>query len=512
MHMFNKRRLKRCLFWAGSAAAIVALLAAGVVTWLYSQASYSNVGELTFVNRLAIPELLDPVTDERGRKVFDLTFTAGEAELLPGKRSATWGLNGPYLSPTLRASRGDEVVVNVTNAVDEPTSLHWHGMHLPAAMDGGPHQVIRPGETWSPAWTINQPAASLWFHPHLHESTADHVYRGAAGMFLLDDEDAAGLDIPGAYGLDDVPLIIQDKRFNSDGSLNMRQPVFSEVGILGDEILVNGTHDPYFEATTSLVRFRVLNASNARIYNLGFSDDREFSLIATDSGLLEAAVVMNRIQLSPGERAEIVVNVEEGDDVVFRSFESDLELDFWTERMAGGHDTFDVLSIRAADQLTPSPPLPDALVSMDRPVEADAARTRTFELNGHSLINGQQMDMTRVDAAVEAGDVEIWEVQNSSGIIHNFHVHLVHFALLDIDGEEPPPHLRGWKDTVFIPRGSTVRFISRFDGEADPLVPFMFHCHILMHEDSGMMGQFVVTEPGTSPPDAILDVDAGHRQ
>ena len=135
--------------------------------WLWSSASESNVGEMSFANELRIPPLAEPSVDERGRKVFDLRLEEGEAELLPGKPAETWGANGSYLGPTLRAERGDEVTVNLDNELPETTTLHWHGMHLPAAADGGPHQMIEPGETWSPSWTIDQPAASLWYHPHL---------------------------------------------------------------------------------------------------------------------------------------------------------------------------------------------------------------------------------------------------------------------------------------------------------------------------------------------------------
>ena len=496
MHILNLRILKRLLKGTGIIALVLTLAIGVTGVWLYNQAQQSNVGNLKFDNPIAIPPLLEPRTDDEGRKVFDLTITAGKAELIPGKRTDTWGINGPYLSPTLRASQGDEVLINVTNDVNEPTSLHWHGMHLPAAMDGGPHQMIKPGATWSPTWTINQPAATLWFHPHLHGTTAQHVYRGVAGLFLLDDPESQVLELPHSYGVDDIPVIIQDKRFNSDRSLNTESPMFSDIGILGDEILVNGTHAPYFEATTTLVRLRVLNASNARIYNLGFNGNRVYSLIGTDSGLLEAPVAMTRLQLAPGERAELVVQVAPGEDVMLRSFPPDLGMDFWAEQVNGGNDTFDILNIRTAGPLVESPPLPSDLVTIDRPEEATATTTRSFRLSGHSRINGEKMDMNRIDEAVTVGTSEIWEIRHGSGPIHSFHVHDVHFIVLDVDGQEPPAHLQGWKDTILIPRGTSVRIIARFDDYTDPEAPFMFHCHMLMHEDRGMMGQFVVVEPG----------------
>ena len=499
-------RWRRILAVVGITLLVVGASGAGIAVWLYQGAKQSNVGELAFASRLAIPELVEPTIDEDGRKVFDLQFMAGETDLVDAGPSETWGLNGTHLGPTLRAERGDRVQVNVTNGVEEATTLHWHGMHLPARMDGGPHQMIEPGDTWSPSWTIDQPAASLWFHPHLHGETADHVYRGAAGMFIVEDP-AADVELPDTYGVDDIPLIIQDKRFHDDGTLDDSAPFASTTGILGDTILVNGTYDPYFEATTSLVRFRVVNASNARVYNLGFTDDRRFWQVGSDSGLLERPHETQRVQVAPGERAEIVVPVAPGDEAVLRSFGPDLGMGF-NERFNGGHDTFDILQIRGTDRPDEPPPLPDELVTIDRPDTADAATTRRFSLQGHR-INGRSMDMGRIDEVVTAGATEIWEVTNDHGNAHSFHPHLVHFAVLDVDGDPPPPELSGWKDTIYVPPHTTIRIIARFDGEADPDTPYMYHCHMLAHEDDGMMGQFVVVEPGDEPGD-VTGADHEH--
>jgi FtsP/CotA-like multicopper oxidase with cupredoxin domain len=503
----SPRRWKRILAILGIVIVVLGALGAGAAAWLYRGAKQSNVGELAFADRLAIPELAEPTVDEDGRKVFDLRFMAGETDLVDAGPSETWGLNGTYLGPTLRAERGDRVQVNVTNGVDEATTLHWHGMHLPARMDGGPHQMIDPGGTWSPSWTVDQPAASLWYHPHLHGKTADHVYRGAAGMFVVDDP-AADVELPDTYGVDDIPLILQDKRFDDDGSLDGSAPFGSTTGILGDTILVNGTYDPYVEATTKLVRFRVVNASNARVYNLGFTDDRRFWQVGSDSGLLEQPHETRRVQVAPGERAEIVVPVEPGDDAVLRSFGPDLGMGF-NERFNGGDDTFDILQIRGAARLDESAPLPGVLATIDRPDTADAADTRRFSLRG-TEINGRHMDRGRIDEVVTQGSTEIWEVTNDHGNAHSFHPHLVHFAVLDVDGAPPPPEMSGWKDTIYVPPHTTIRIIARFDGEADPDTPYMYHCHMLAHEDDGMMGQFVLVEPGDEPGDVASMEDHEH--
>ncbi|MGH9212720.1 MAG: multicopper oxidase family protein [Acidimicrobiales bacterium] len=487
-----RRRWARRLLILGAAASIVIVGVLAVGAWMYTQARIDTTGDISFDQPLHIPPLLEPETDSTGRAVFDLQLQQGPAELLPGTETVTWGANGNYLGPTLRASRGDDIAINVTNSLPESTTLHWHGMHLPAVADGGPHQMIPPGESWSPTWTIDQPAATLWYHPHPHGETADHVYRGVAGLFLLDDDQ--DVELPDDYGIDDIPIILQDKRFNDDGSLDLGAHFLSTVGQLGDEILVNGTHRPHLDVETDLVRLRVLNASNGRVYNLGFDDDRSFELIGTDGGLLEQPVSLRRLQVSPGERAEIVVRVDPGERTVLRSNSPELGLNFLQRRFSGGDDRFDLLELRAADTLAESPPVPRQLTATELPDPADADTTRTFELTGRSRINGQKMDMSRIDTIVAVDTTEIWEVTNRSGNPHNFHIHDVQFRVLDLDSDPPPAHLDGPKDTVFIPPGSTVRVAVRFADYTDPDVPYMYHCHILFHEDAGMMGQFTVVE------------------
>jgi FtsP/CotA-like multicopper oxidase with cupredoxin domain len=387
--------------------------------------------------------------------------------------------------------------MRVRNDLPEATTIHWHGMHLPAAADGGPHQPIQPGTTWTPSWRIDQPAATLWYHPHPHETTEDHLYRGVAGLFLLDDPEAGAL--PDRYGVDDVPVILQDKRFDRDGNLDFGQSPFSPIGRLGDQLLVNGTHDPHLNITSQRVRLRLLNASTARVYDIGFADDRTFELVATDGGLMERPHPTTRVPLSPGERAEIVAEFQPGERVVLRSFPPDLGLDRFQGRFAGADDSFDLLQLRAATTLTPSPPVPDPLTRHQGLDEAEVLTTRGLALNGSSRINDRRMDLGRVDQTATVDTTERWEVTNRSGNPHNFHVHGVRFKVAADAGGPPPPALAGWKDTVFLPPGGTVRLLVQMPGYADPAMPYMFHCHLLQHEDNGMMGQFVVVQPGQPP-------------
>lgn len=439
-----------------------------------------NAGALAFRTPLRIPPLLDPAPGGDGVRRFPLRLRRGVSEFLPGKPTTTWGVNGDYLGPTLRARRGDRVAMAVTNDVGEPTTLHWHGMRLPARVDGGPHQTIQPGTTWHPEWTVDQPAATTWYHPHPHGATSQHVYRGLAGVFIVDDDQDVAL--PKTYGTDDVPLVVQDKKIAGDGRLD--EDFGGTFGLLGDQVLVNGTYDPHFRVTTTRVRFRVLNASNAHVFHLGFADGRTFHVVASDAGLLARPVPLDRLRISPGERFEIVVEFTPGEQVVLKGFSGDDEID---------RGDYDILRLDAAERLAPSPELPDALSALAPP--AVGTTVRRFRLNGTN-INGLDMDMTRIDEVVPAGAHEIWELDNTT-FAHNFHIHEAVFRVLDVDGREPPEHLRGPKDTVFSPGKTTTRIAVEFGRHVDPETPYMYHCHILRHEDRGMMGQFVIVAPGT---------------
>lgn len=487
-------RLKRVLIILTTVAVVIGLALGGGFLWLYSDARVSTVGSTDFSSELAMPPLAKSTVKSDGTRVFDLTMQAGEKEFRAGQATPTWGFDGDYLGPTLRAARGEKVQVKIENALGEESTVHWHGMHLPAKMDGGPHQIVAPGATWTPHWTVDQPAATLWYHPHPHGQTETHVQRGLAGMFLLDDEKSDRLALPKTYGVDDLPVIVQDVRFDG-AKFDHGHKMMQNTGFLGDRTMVNGTLDPYKEVGDELVRLRLLNASTARIYDFGFSDGRDFALIGTDGGLLEKAARMDRVPLSPGERAEIVVRMKPGERTTLRSFPQDTYGDFWQRRFAGGDDSFDVLELRAEKTLRGSPELPAELGKLEVPDGSDSVRGRFFGLR-ISGINNKKMEMSRIDETVTRGTAETWTVRNEDGTPHNFHVHDVQFRVLEVDGKEPPPSMRGAKDTVFMPGGRTVKLAMRFDGPADPDTPYMYHCHLLFHEDQGMMGQFVVVEKG----------------
>jgi len=451
-----------------------------------------TIGDVDFDTPLAIPPLAQPVEDAAGRTRFDLTAQPGTSHFTAAGATRTLGFDGAYLGPTLVADRGDTVRIDVHNRLDESTTVHWHGMHLPAAMDGGPHQRIAPGGDWSPEWTVDQPATTLWYHPHPHGETAGQVGRGLAGMFIVRDPLEAALALPRTYGVDDIPVIVQDARFDDVGRLLRESRDF--VGPLGDTLLVNGTVGPRLEVTTDVVRLRLLNASAARIYDFALSDGRELALIGTDGGLLERPVGLPSVRLSPGERAEVLVRMAAGETVRLQS----------RGPGAGGtalgsanglRDRFDVLELAASDSLLSAGTVPGSLVSVERLDDLDASAERRFVLDG-TQINQQHMDPGRIDEVVTVGVTEVWDVRNTMALPHSFHVHDVQFQLITAAGEQPPPELSGWKDTVLLAPNSEYRLIMRFADYTDPDTPYMYHCHLLQHEDDGMMGQFVVVAPG----------------
>ncbi|SEN66592.1 multicopper oxidase family protein [Cryobacterium luteum] len=461
-----------------------------------------TVGTIDFVNPLAIPPLAESTVNADGERVFDLTAESGTTEFTSGVDTDTWGYNGSYLGPTLVAARGEDVRINVANDLREATTVHWHGMSLPAEMDGGPHQMVEPGATWSPNFTIDQPAATLWYHPHPDGKTEHQVEMGLAGLFLVQDDEEAALTLPRTYGVDDIPVVVQDRRFDDDGQFVT--DVRGYIGPIGDQLLVNGTLAPYLDVTSEVVRLRLVNGSTSRMYDFGLSDGRSFDLIATDGGLLAEAAPMDGIRLSPGERAEILVQVTPGETVNLQSTPPDLGTSASAATRNAGDDTLDVLELRAAATLSSIGAPSTTLAAMEPLRKADASADRSFTLNGYT-INNRLMDMTRIDETVEAGATEVWTVDNAMPLPHNFHVHAVQFQVLRVGTEPPPAELSGWKDTIYLEPGVRYELIMQFAEYTDPDFPYMFHCHMLAHEDAGMMGQFVVVKPGEqagTPPTA----------
>lgn len=457
---------------------------------------------------LAIPALeMGQLTG--GQRVYTLAPHAATTEFRPGIDTPTWGYNdSTYLGPTLVMTKTEEVQIQVTNNLTEATTVHWHGLHLPGETDGGPHQEIEVGATWSPAFTVINEASTAWYHPHPHAhhgssaETANQVYRGLAGMILVRDVNSATLPIPKTYGVDEFPLVVQDRKFQTNGVFNENKDA---VGIRnGDTFLVNGTLAGTLEAPAQLVRFHVLNGANHRFMNFGFSDDRSFAQIASDNGLLNAPVTRDRFAMGPGERIEIAVDLSDaqGQTIHFVAYNAELGDTLAPEYTADDYDraNFILFSIRVTaptDGAVTS--LPTTLNNITRYSANNTATTRILRLTLPPSINGAPFDMETVNIDAALGTQEVWSIINQTNDPHPFHIHDSPFQIvkiIDAGGHERPipAYELGWKDTVIVLPGERVDVVKDFSDFADPTSPFMYHCHILEHEGEGMMGQFVISE------------------
>ena len=428
------------------------------------------------LNPLLIPDLLEPTIVD-GVARYDLALGTASHDFGTGVNATTVAYNGQsILGPTLRWTSGADVELHVTNELDEATTAHWHGADVPAAADGGPHSRIDPGATWVADFEIIQPAATLWYHPHLMGTSAEQVFAGAAGMIIVDDDNPAVAGLPNTYGVDDIPVILQDREFTDDGQL------FFEIdndddGDLNPDLTVNGTLDPYTTVPAGPVRLRLLNGSQARIYELTV-DNGSMVKIASDGGYLPAPAPIDTLVMGPGDRVEIIVDTSAGPVHLLDA--------------AFGR----VLELRpdAALPVAEHPPAELAEIEAIAPEEIDGDRTFHMDEVGDVWgINGQRMDMTRIDQTIAFNDTERWTITVGDGI-HTFHVHQTQFQILEINGEPPPPEDAGWEDTVLVTEDREVVIVARFNSYPNPNIPYMFHCHLLDHEDLGMMGQFRVVE------------------
>jgi len=463
-------------------------------------------------NPLLIPETLSGET-------LHLTLQNGTYSFIDDLSTPTMGVNGNILGPTLILDQGQEVSIQVTNQLEETTTIHWHGLHVAPENDGGPHTPIPPNTTWNPVFTVLDKAGTYWYHPHLHEKTDEHVSKGIAGMIIVREPEEAALALPRSYGVDDIPIVLQTKDFDEEGQIVVHSNQ-------DDVVMVNATIDPVINLPAQVVRLRLLNGASQRAFHIGLSNNQPFFQIASDGGLLAAPVNMTRLLLAPGERAEILVDLGglNGQSTHLMSYASELPngiygatspgmapvmtLDGYNPNPLNGTN-FELLQIHVQEAQEEGVfEIPSALVSVSAWNEADATVTRNLlftpaspgpnQLNGSFRINNQSFDLQVVNYTIPLGNTEIWEIRNQSGIAHPFHIHDVQFYILDRNGVQPLAHERGRKDVVLIRPMETVRFITKFEDFSNEDVPYMYHCHLLTHEDDGMMGQFLVVDNTTS--------------
>ena len=476
--------------------------------------------------------------DTEPDSIIKINATPGQVPIFSGPKTNVWMYRGEvlkgnptavvnmgensYLGPMLRVNRGEKIRIIFQNSLPASSIIHWHGLHVPADMDGHPRLAIPSGEKYTYEFQVQDRAGTYWYHPHPHGRTGYQVYGGLAGLLLINDDIERNLSLPvGDY---EIPLAIQDRTFNSENQLiYLPDSMMNQViGMMGNTILVNGVSDFNLDASTRVYRLRILNGSNARTYKLAWSDRTPVTILGTDGGFLPQPLEKPSVMLGPGERLDVWADFTKyavGDQVSLIS----LSFDDTTSRMMGrghmgrgvtGQDQilpngapFNIMQINIVKKENERIQLPNRLVA-EKPINPDDAlnadNPRRFELSMfhmHGLINRRtfQMNTFAEDEIVNAGTLEIWEFINTTQgrgmmamqVPHPMHIHGAHFQVLKRSGFHSENFLdEGWKDTVLLMPEEKIKLLVHF-GKYPGL--FLYHCHNLEHGDAGMMRNYYIS-------------------
>ena len=454
----------------GTAVVVPRALASGATATTAAAAAVAD----PFTRAMPVPPTLRPIASIAGTDIYRLALQPSTVEVVPGLQTEVLSYApGFFGGPVIRARRDRPVALIMRNQLDEETNVHLHGGHVPAGSDGHPLDVIEPGAARLYRYPNRQAGATLWYHDHTHHLEADHVYRGAHGLYLVEDDDERRLRLPsGDY---DVPIMLRDVKLDAAGALVSGPPADRPT------ILANGVAQPYFQVAARKYRFRLLNCSTTRLFQLSL-DQGAMTQIGTDGGLLPAPVERAQLAMAAGERVEIVVD--------FSAFPVGTQL-VLTDPLAGPVLRFDVTRT-AADRsqvpaaLRPLPALATPTVQRDVVFSMDTTQRPPV-----GLVNGKPYDPERADFEITRGSTETWRVSNgdATNYQHSFHLHLVQFRVLERNGGAPTADDAGLKDTIQLPTGSTVTVQATF---SDYLGRYAFHCHMLDHSRVGMMAQMEI--------------------
>jgi FtsP/CotA-like multicopper oxidase with cupredoxin domain len=477
---------------------------------------------------------------------FELTAHRSDVSILPGAKTKVWKYSGKvisgrkdalqtlddnYLGPIFRVKTGDKIRVRFKSELDEITIVHWHGLHVPEEMDGHPKYVIEHGEKYVYEFEVKDRAGTYWFHPHPHELTGPQVYSGLAGLFIVSDKEEQKLNLPS--GKDEIPIVIQDRIFDSDNQLvYINSPMDRMTGFLGEQIVVNGKANFSLSLDSKYYRLRLLNGSNSRIYKLAWSDGSPLTVIGTDGGLLEKPIQKEYLTFGPAERFDIVADFsdkEPGDEVKLISlpFPSSISSMGGMGNMMGGNrstlpldlgDRFEIFTVNIDKKVESNFQLPAKLsnhqnLNPESAINFNSPKEFVFGMGGHMrwTINNKTFEMTEVAEweKVNLGTTEIWEFINGGGgrgmmggmmeMPHPIHIHGLQFKIIDrsvsnnfssvysslMDGFID----EGWKDSFLLLPGARVQVLLRFE---DYKGMYLYHCHNLEHEDMGMMRNYLV--------------------
>ncbi|MCO6473210.1 MAG: multicopper oxidase domain-containing protein [Melioribacteraceae bacterium] len=486
---------------------------------------------------------------------FELTAHRSDVSILPGAKTKVWKYSGKvisgrkdalqtlddnYLGPIFRVKTGDKIRVRFKSELDEITIVHWHGLHVPEEMDGHPKYVIEHGEKYVYEFEVKDRAGTYWFHPHPHELTGPQVYSGLAGLFIVSDKEEQKLNLPS--GKDEIPIVIQDRIFDSDNQLvYINSPMDRMTGFLGDQIVANGKSNFSLDLDTKAYRLRLLNGSNSRIYKLAWSDGTPFTVIGTDGGLLEKPVEKEYLTFGPAERFDIIVDFsdkEPGDEIKLISlpFPSTISgmggmMDggMMGRGMMGGNRNSDqsvpdmgsrlqLLSINIRNKVASSFRLPSKLSTINyndpkNAVNYNDPKKFVFGMGSHMrwTINNRTFEMNEVAdyEKVKLNTSEVWEFVNGGGgrgmmggmmeMPHPVHIHGLQFKIIErindggfdetFDSFKEGFVDEGWKDSFLLLPGTRVKVLLRFE---DFTGMYLYHCHNLEHEDMGMMRNYLV--------------------
>lgn len=443
------------------------------------------------------------------------------------------GNNGiSYLGPTIVLNEGDSAHFEIQNNLpnNDSTTVHWHGLNIPAPMDGGPHQIIHNSTTWYPKYRVIDKTQTAWYHTHLMDRTTEQVIQGLAGMILVKDATAPiESQLPNDYGQNDFPIIIQEKKFVVDTNVTPHIAtgiLVSEQPGNGKQTLVNGVVGGFLRVPPEMVRLRILNGSPRKMFNIGLSTElvnpttfAEMHMIATGGGYLPAPISQDSTMMSVGDRREFMVDFSlyPNGDTVYMS-----NLSIPGDASYGATPGHALMAFIVWDPLFPPNPitsLPPSINPGYALAPGPIFQSREKHLNGYVpggggggpwLIDSTGMDMMVINDTVLVNTKESWTIVNNTAHAHPFHIHKVQFQVTEYHGKYGagedsmdftfatlPPEMVGFKDVQLLREFASMTFVARFDSFPSPLQPnmgYMYHCHILTHEDMDMMHQFVVVD------------------
>jgi FtsP/CotA-like multicopper oxidase with cupredoxin domain len=428
---------------------------------------------------MPIPSVRVPSSTDATTDYYTVHVQPGTAQVMAGNPTPIWGFDGIWPGATILAQKGRQVQVTQVNNVTDNITIHNHGHNVAASSDGHPTDYIAPGASKTYTYANAQAASTYWYHDHTMDLTGIHVYKGIEAFYIIHDPAEDALNLPsGSY---DIPMVLQDRTFNSDNTLSYTFDI--RQGFRGNTMVVNGAVTPYLQVATHKYRFRFLNGSNARQYTLTLSNGGTLNVIGSDGGLLTSPVALSSLTIAPAERYDVVIdfsNVPVGTLIQLNNSDGD-----WPNLP-------NVMQFQVLSSVSDTSGLPGTLRSITRYTSGQAVATRTFtfsEQNSEWFINGLAYDPSRIDATPALNTIEKWTLQNQSGEMHPFHQHLLQFQVLDVNGGNPNPEQMGWKDTIPVPKWGSAEIMMQFTNYTGT---YVFHCHKLEHEDHRMMMQMNV--------------------